>query len=183
MAGARASAGGVTLRLLTEHDAEPLLELRLRNREYFRASEPSRPDGYFTLEQQREELMRGEEDAHERRGWIYGIFLGESLLIGRTALSGVIWGPFGSAFLGYAIDELHAGHGYATQAVTRITDLAFEHGLHRVQAAVVLKNEASRRVLEKNGYRYEGRALRYLSVDGRWRDHDIFAVTVEDRRP
>jgi [ribosomal protein S5]-alanine N-acetyltransferase len=179
VAGAQA-AGGIAVRLLTEHDAEALLELRLRNREYFRPSEPSRPRGYFTLQRQREELRRGEEEARERRAWIYGIVLGESALIGRIALSGAIWGPFGSAFLGYAIDEAHSGRGYATQAVGRATDLAFEHGLHRVQAAVVPENAASRRVLEKSGYRYEGRALRYLRLDGRWRDHDIFAVTVED---
>ncbi len=93
----------------------------------------------------------------------------------------MIWGPFRSAFLGYAIDEAHAGHGYATRAVSWIIDAAFEHGLHRVQAAVVPENEASKRVLGKARFRYEGTALRYLSVDGRWRDHDIFAITVEDR--
>lgn len=175
------SADELTLRLLTEEDAEAMLELRLRNRDYFRPSEPLRPDSYFTLDRQREELRRGAEDARERKGWIYGIFLGRSALIGRIALSGVIWGPFESAFLGYAIDEAHAGHGYATYAVRWITDAAFEHGLHRVQAAVRLENEASRRVLEKAGFRYEGRALRYLNVEGQWRDHDIFAITSEDR--
>lgn len=180
MAAPGPSPDDLTMRLLTEGDAEAILELRLRNRDYFRPSERSRPDGYFTLEQQREELRRSEEDARERRGWSYGVFLGESVLIGRAALSGVIWGPFGSAFLGYAIDEAHAGRGYATHAVRWITDAGFRHGLHRVQAAVVPENEASKRVLEKAGFRYEGTALRYLSVNGRWRDHDIFAITVED---
>ncbi len=88
MAAATPSADGFALRLLTEDDAEALFDLRLRNRDYFRPSERSRPDAFFTLEQQREKLRRGEEDARERRGWIYGISLGESALIGRTALSG-----------------------------------------------------------------------------------------------
>ena len=181
MTAAQTSSDALSLRLLTTDDAEALLELRLRNRDYFRPSEPSRPNGFFTLDRERDELERGEEDARERRGWIYGMFVGDSALIGRIALSGVIWGPFANAFLGYAIDEDHAGRGYATQAVRWVTDAAFEHGLHRVQAAVVLENAASRRVLEKAGFRYEGRALRYLNVNGRWQDHDIFAVTVEDR--
>jgi ribosomal-protein-alanine N-acetyltransferase len=41
-------------------------------------------------------------------------------------------------------------------------------------------NVRSRRVLEKNGFRLEGRAPRYLRLDGRWRDHDLFAITAEE---
>ena len=175
-------AGGLTLRQLTEDDAAALLDLRLRNRAYFRGSEPSRAEGYFTVEGQREELRRAREAGGENEAWIYGIFVDGPTLIGRIAISGVIRGPFQSGFLGYALDEGHADRGYATQAVGCITEAALDRSLHRVQAAVVPENEASRRVLEKSGYRYEGRALHYLKVDGRWRDHDIFAITVEDTR-
>ena len=44
------------------------------------------------------------------------------------------------------------------------------------------KNPRSARVLEKAGFRREGLALHYLQVAGRWEDHDMFAITVEDRR-
>ena len=54
--------------------------------------------------------------------------------------------------------------------------------LHRVQANVRTTNEASRRVLQKAGFRREGLALRYLELDGAWVDHDLFAITAEDPR-
>ena len=42
------------------------------------------------------------------------------------------------------------------------------------------ENVASRRVLEKLGFREEGLFRRYLDVDGAWRDHLLFALTVEE---
>ena len=58
---------------------------------------------------------------------------------------------------------------------------AFDHaGLHRVQPAVIPRNIRSIRVVEKAGFRREGRALRYLNIAGQWEDHDIFAMTLED---
>ena len=42
------------------------------------------------------------------------------------------------------------------------------------------ENAASRRVLEKAGFREEGLLKRYLNVDGAWRDHYLVAITVEE---
>ena len=55
----------------------------------------------------------------------------------------------------------------------------------RLQAAFLPHNQASRRVLEKNGFREEGYAENYLQIDGRWADHVLFALTRErwDARP
>lgn len=55
-----------------------------------------------------------------------------------------------------------------------------EAGLHRVQAAVMPRNGASIRVLEKTGFRREGLSLRYLQINGVWEDHLIFAITREE---
>jgi ribosomal-protein-alanine N-acetyltransferase len=53
-------------------------------------------------------------------------------------------------------------------------------GLHRVEANVRPENAASRRVVEKLGFREEGLHQRYLYIDGGWRDHISYAVTRED---
>ena len=52
--------------------------------------------------------------------------------------------------------------------------------LHRVQAAIVPRNSASRRVAEKLGLRDEGTAQNYLEINGVWEDHVRYAITAED---
>jgi ribosomal-protein-alanine N-acetyltransferase len=52
--------------------------------------------------------------------------------------------------------------------------------LHRVEATVRPENAASRAVLAKVGFREEGLLRRYLLVDGRWRDHLLVGLTVEE---
>ncbi|HEX3771827.1 MAG TPA: GNAT family protein [Polyangiaceae bacterium] len=102
-------------------------------------------------------------------------------IIGRVALGGVLRGAFQNAYLGYWIDEGHQGDGLMTEAVRAATAFALGTvGLHRVQAAVMPRNAASQRVLDKVGYRREGLAERYLCIAGEWEDHIIFAMTVEE---
>lgn len=97
-------------------------------------------------------------------------------------LSNVVRGAWGNCTIGYFVDHGRNGLGYATEAVGLAVRFAFDHaGLHRVQAAVMPRNVRSIRVVEKNGFRYEGLARRYLQIDGRWEDHNIYAITVEDR--
>jgi ribosomal-protein-alanine N-acetyltransferase len=103
-------------------------------------------------------------------------------VIGRIALGGVLRGAFQNAYLGYWIDAEHQGRGLMTEAVVAATAFALGPAhLHRVQAAVMPRNAASLRVLEKAGYRREGFAERYLCIAGRWEDHVLFAATVEER--
>jgi ribosomal-protein-alanine N-acetyltransferase len=67
--------------------------------------------------------------------------------------------------------------------VALILQFAFEQArLHRVQPAVIPRNVASIRVVQKAGFRLEGRAERYLQIGGVWEDHDIFAMTAEEWR-
>jgi ribosomal-protein-alanine N-acetyltransferase len=102
-------------------------------------------------------------------------------VVGRVTLGGVLRGAFQNAYLGYWIDKDEQGRGLMTDAVRAATAFAFSAaGLHRVQAAVMPRNGASLRVLEKIGYRREGMAERYLCIAGRWEDHALFAVTAEE---
>ncbi len=58
---------------------------------------------------------------------------------------------------------------------------AFEElALHRVEIAIVPRNRASRRVVEKLDLREEGVAVRYLEIDGHWEDHVRYAMTIEE---
>jgi [ribosomal protein S5]-alanine N-acetyltransferase len=105
----------------------------------------------------------------------------EGRILGRIALGGILLGAFQNAYLGYWMDAEHQGRGLMTEAVRAATTFAFDVvGLHRVQAAVMPRNGASMRVLEKIGYRREGMAERYLCIAGAWEDHVLFALTAEE---
>ena len=65
-------------------------------------------------------------------------------------------------------------------AVRGVVGFAFDRvKLHRLEAACLPTNLASRRVLEKSGFRNEGRARAYLKINGEWADHFLFGL-VED---
>jgi ribosomal-protein-alanine N-acetyltransferase len=124
-----------------------------------------------------------------RREWKRGqsfVFLllpraDENRVVGRVTLLGILRGAYQNAYLGYWIDAAEQNRGLMTEGVRAATTFAFRAaGLHRVQAAVMPRNLASQRVLEKAGYRREGLAARYLCIAGAWEDHALFAVTADE---
>lgn len=102
-------------------------------------------------------------------------------LVGGIGLSNVRRGVAQTATLGYWIGLPHARRGYTFAAVALILDFSFQRqNLHRVEASCLPTNQASRGLLEKAGFTYEGYARHYLRINGVWRDHLLFAVLKED---
>ncbi|MEY2581020.1 MAG: hypothetical protein QOE09_869 [Ilumatobacteraceae bacterium] len=88
------------------------------------------------------------------------------------------------ATIGYSIITDAHGHGYATEAVGAIVDALFEQaGMHRIVASVDPENGASRRVLEKLAFRFEGRSPSSVFVRGTWADDDHFALLDTEHTP
>ena len=105
-------------------------------------------------------------------------------LAGVANLSHVVWGALQSAYLGYYAFEPLAGKGYLTDGLGLVVDYAFASmGLHRIEANVQPGNTRSIALIKRVGFRYEGFSPRYLMVAGEWRDHERWAVTVEEWRP
>ena len=101
-------------------------------------------------------------------------------LVGGLTLSNIRRRAAQYANLGYWMGQRFAGQGYMSEAVGVVLPFAFETlRLHRVHAAFLPGNKASRRVLEKNGFAEEGYAEAYLQIDGRWADHVLFGLTRE----
>ena len=179
----RLEAPPTAIRPTAPDDAPAQLALRLSNREHTGPWDPMRDESFYTEAGQRLELDL------DQRSWAAGSAYAFAILetdrgdrlIGRVALSNVVRGPWQNATLGYWIDKDALGRGHATRAVQLVLRFAFEHaGLHRVQPAIIPRNIRSVHVAEKAGFRLEGRALRYLKINGRWEDHDVYALTVED---
>jgi RimJ/RimL family protein N-acetyltransferase len=95
----------------------------------------------------------------------------DGTVIGNIHLMKIVW-RHRRAELGYVIGERDQwGKGHATEAVKLATAYAFlELGLEKSWARVVVANEASRRALERNGYRQVALFRQDRYVDGRWHD-------------
>lgn len=101
----------------------------------------------------------------------------DDVLLGGVTLSNLRRGVAQTATLGYWIGAVHARQGYVTEALWAVLEYAFQRlGLHRVEAACLLGNEASRRLLLKSGFQEEGYAREYLRINGSWQDHQLFAI-------
>jgi len=105
----------------------------------------------------------------------------DGALLGTINLTGIIRGSFQSGYLGYYIGAPFARQGYMTEALDLMLRLAFrELRLHRVEANVQPNNRASLRLVKRAGFHQEGFSPRYLKIAGRWRDHERWALLVED---
>jgi ribosomal-protein-alanine N-acetyltransferase len=135
---------------------------------------------YFTLAAQTARLQT-EHDLREqdRALRLYLVRRGdaEQRIIGDVHLFHIVRGAFQSCFLGYKMDPAHMGRGYMTEAVERVVAYAFDTlRLHRIEANVMPRNHASRRVVEKCGFRVEGLSPKYLKINGVWEDHLHYVV-------
>jgi ribosomal-protein-alanine N-acetyltransferase len=175
----------VLLRPLRSDDWDAWRDVRLRGRAWLERWEP-RPEPGSADPSTEREAFRARCGAWERQrhfdaAYGFGMFLRDGRFAGEVSLGSVQRGPFQMAYIGYWIDEALAGHGYVPEAVVLIMRYAFETlSLHRLEAAIVPRNTASRRVVEKLGMRDEGVALGFLQIQGVYEDHVRYAMTVEE---
>ena len=104
-------------------------------------------------------------------------------LVGAITLDNIRRGPAQAGTLGYWIGQRHGRQGYMREAIEAMLHHAFTKlDLSRIEAACLPENQASRGVLEKSGFKYEGVAQSYLQINGRWRTHVLYAALRSDRR-
>lgn len=180
------SWGDLRLRPLVRGDRREWDVVRARNREWLDPWEATNPVpggspptfGQFvrSLDQQARQgsalpfLITERVPGTERSG-----------LVGQLTVSGIAWGSFLSASLGYWVDHDQAGRGVAPMAVAMATDYCFRGlGLHRMEINIRPENTKSLRVVEKLGFRDEGLRKDFLHIDGRWTDHRSFALTAPE---
>ncbi|MBO0772341.1 MAG: GNAT family N-acetyltransferase [Actinobacteria bacterium] len=175
----------VTLRPVRVRDASAWREARVRNSTWLRPWEPTNPETplyrssigpYLAMAR----TMRREARQGLALPWAV---LFDGRFVGQLTVGGIVWGSARSGQVGYWIDESAAGRGVIPTALAMAIDHCFfVVGLHRLEASIRPENQASRRVVEKLGFREEGLRRRYLHIDGAWRDHLCYAITTEDVR-
>ena len=174
----------VLLRPLLPTDFPAWREVRRRNSEWLTKWEPTRPVGAPDVIEDREAFsIRCNARQRERQlgsAYGFGIFV-DGEFAGEINLSSVQRGPFQSGSIGYWIDEAKAGKGYTPEALVVLAQYCFDElRLHRVEIAIVPRNEASLRVVQKLELRDEGISKGFLEIDGNWEDHIRFGLTFED---
>ncbi|MDR2973376.1 MAG: GNAT family N-acetyltransferase [Propionibacteriaceae bacterium] len=102
-------------------------------------------------------------------------------IIGQVTVSNIVYGSAMAASVGYWIDRGYAGRSLMPAAVALASDHAMKTmGLHRIEICIRPENAASLKVVQKLGFRYEGRRPRFIHIAGAWRDHAVFALTSEE---
>jgi [ribosomal protein S5]-alanine N-acetyltransferase len=166
----------VRLRVLERSDRDQFLALARESRELHRpwTYPPERSDQFDDLyaRSRREDfaclLACLVEDDRE----IAGVF----------TISQIVRGAFQSAYLGYYANARHAGRGLMREAMEQLLDHAFGPlALHRLEANIQPGNQPSIALARGAGFRLEGFSPRYLLIGGQWRDHERYAITVDER--
>ncbi len=177
----------VMLRPLRTDDWDAWREVRIRCREWLERweprAEPGSADPALEREAFRARCGAWDRQRHFDAAYGFGLFLLDGRFGGEVSLGSVQRGPFQMGYIGYWIDEALAGHGYVPEGVVLMIRHAFDTlRLHRLEAAIVPRNQASRRVAEKLGLRDEGVAVKFLQIQGVYEDHVRYAITSEEWR-
>lgn len=176
---------GVYLRPSEMRDYAQWAELRERSRDFLTPWEPVWPLDDLTRASFRYRVRRHAEEMARDESYTFFVFReGDDRLLGGLSLGHVRRGVAQAATLGYWMGAPYAGQGYMSRAVRAVLDYAFKRqGFHRIEAACVPNNEASKRLLERLGFTQEGYARSYLNINGQWRDHLLFALLDTDPQP
>ncbi|MCH8925477.1 MAG: GNAT family N-acetyltransferase [Proteobacteria bacterium] len=176
--GLRLERNRVYLRFPVQRDWRNWAALRAESRDFLAPWEPTWAYDALTRGAFRRRLKMYK--AEMRQGVTYSFLIlrrVDDVLLGGITLSNLRRGVAQSATLGYWIGSPHRNQGYMTDSLAVILEFAFSRiGLHRVEAACLPANEASRRLLLRSGFREEGYAREYLRISGRWQDHQLFAI-------
>ncbi len=173
--------GELLLRAARSTDYRQWRDVRLKSHAFLKPFEPRWSEVDLSPAVFRERLRRNRREAEAGREFSFFIFRlareGE-LLSGGLTLSSIRRRAAMHANLGYWMNVDCAGKGIMSEAVSMILPFVFTTlDLRRLHAATLPGNIASRRVLEKNGFREEGYAEAYLQIDGVWQDHVLYGLT------
>jgi [ribosomal protein S5]-alanine N-acetyltransferase len=178
---ARLERGDITVRPLSGRDARAWREVRLRNADWLRPWDATVPPGSNQRPKTFGALARSlSKAARSGQAMPFAIEV-RGKFAGQITVNNIVRGSAQFASIGYWLDSAYAGAGITPTAVAMVIDHCFQvAGLHRIEICIRPENSNSLRVVEKLELREVGFAPRFLHIDGAWRDHRIYAITVEE---
>lgn len=171
--------GGVYVRSIRARDARPLRALLKSNRSWLEKWEATIP-GYSEFPPVGDIIRSLLRLAKQNQAAPF-IIEHDGDVVGQVTVSGLSFGSLSSGSIGYWISQDRAGKGITPTAVALVADWCFTGlGIHRIEICIRPENVSSLRIVRKLGMRYEGLRRRYIHIDGDWRDHFCFAVTIDE---
>lgn len=163
----------LVLRRLRVEDAEPLFQ-GLRNQPEFLYYTNKKE---VTLEEQKEIFKSIDEKYENLEYYNWAIVLKETdNIVGMINFR--VENKNDSVEFNYATDNRFTGRGFMTEALRAVTEFALEKmEVNRIQGGCVVKNIASKRVIEKCGYEFEGVLKSYVKLNDGYHDMNMFAIT------
>lgn len=176
---------GVFLRPASMPDFEDWVRLRAASRRFLTPWEPTWPADDLTRGAFRRRVKRHGEEIERDESYALLLFReADEQLLGGLTLGQVRRGVAQTATIGYWMGEAFAGRGFMSRGLRAAVSYAFSTlRLHRLEAACLPTNDRSIWLLESAGFQREGLARSYLCIDGRWRDHLLFAMLESDPLP
>ncbi|WP_375551883.1 MULTISPECIES: GNAT family N-acetyltransferase [Rhodophyticola] len=174
----------MTLRLPQHSDFRSWTSLRKGSAQFLQPWEPSWAGDHLTRKSFTNRVYWAQRAMGQGSAMpLFMIRRSDDVLVGAITLDNIRRGPAQAGTLGYWIGQAHARQGYMREAILAVVHHAFRSlDLSRVEAACLPENVASRGVLERSGFKYEGVAQSYLQINGRWRNHVLYANLRSDRR-
>ncbi|MDR3512532.1 MAG: GNAT family protein [Caulobacteraceae bacterium] len=184
-AGFRLEANGVVLRPPRSSDYAAWSDLRRRSRAFLQPWEPTWPVDDLSRGAYRRRLLAYQRDMDLGYGYSFLVFRRQDEeLVGGITLSNVRRGVAQMGTVGYWVGEPFARQGHTLNAVRAVLGFGLGRlGLHRIEAACLPENEASRGLLLRAGFELEGKASAYLKINGNWRDHLLFGLVARGSAP
>jgi [ribosomal protein S5]-alanine N-acetyltransferase len=172
----------VHLRYPRMADYPAWMRLRGESRDFLRPWEPLWASDELTKGAYRRRIKRYYREIRQDGAYVFFVFRNDDkTLIGGCTLSNVRRGVAQTCALGYWIGQRFARQGYMSDALRTLIPFIFSTlGLHRIEAACLPINDASKNLLTKSGFVQEGLARRYLKIDGEWQDHLLFALLQDE---
>lgn len=166
-------------------DRDQWLALRDASRSFLQPWEPTWAPDALTRPGYSRRLNRFQENWDNGDGYPFFIITNQDhRLAGGVTLSNIRRGVSQMASVGYWIGQPFARRGLMSEGLGLALEYAFTVlNLHRVEAACLPHNEASRGLLKKCGFQEEGLARQYLCINGRWQDHVTYGILRSDPRP
>ena len=172
------------LRLPLLTDYKSWVILRRKSEDFLNKWEPEKDSNYYSKTNFNQRVKWAKKNFNSKKVIHLFIFLrSNNHLVGGITLDNIRYGPFQSATLGYWLGEEFSKKGIMTESLNSVMIYASNNvGISRIEAATLPNNIASRRLLEKCNFKYEGVGQYYLQIRGKWQHHILYAITFDSRK-